>query len=244
MLDFIRFVVELFTSPVEAISTIVILGLMIIGMRWFANRSKSNLPLDAAPEVFLRHRLKFEDEDLEQNRSAIISPKQIKRIRNEFLLLLIAYIALIVFFGFIVVTIFWEDMLRWDLDLILIGILSFMGLIFLIVIAIAAYQLWGYIRDLKTKGAIALLSPIVFEEHDGEQMGFKFRTHQYKIIANDPRLPESLSLHIGFMSKEMWYQVQKLRHQSAILYIAPNTAKLLSFELLATQPDIMQKDVS
>jgi hypothetical protein len=243
MLDLLQFILTLFTNPVEAIGVIVIIGLIVGGLRWFANRSKSNVPLDAVPEVILRHLLKFVDEDLEQNRSATFSPKQIKRMRKEFLIVLIAYIALIVLFGFIVVTMSWEDMFRWGFDLIAIGLLSCMGLVFLFVIGIAVFHLWGYIRDLRTKRAVALFSPIVFEEHEGEYMGFKFKTHQYKILINDARLPEPLSLSIGFMSEEVWYQVQKLSYQSAILYIAPNTSKLLSFELVATEPAISQKDV-
>jgi hypothetical protein len=244
VLDLIQFTFALFTNPVEAIGTIVILGLIIVGLKWSANRSKFNVPLDAAPEVILRHRLIFMDDDLEQNRSATISPKQIKRIRNEFLMLLIAYMALLVFMGFIFDTIFGEDIFSWDLDLISIGLQGFMGLAFLVLIGIAVFQLWGYIKDLKTKRAIALLSALDFEEHEAEHMGFKFQTHQYNIIAHDSRLPEPLPLHIGFMSEDMWVQVQKLRHQTAILYIAPNTSKLLSFELVALKLDISQKDVN
>ena len=244
MLDLIQFVLQLFTNPVQAISTIVILGLIIIGIKWFANRSTSKLRLDAAPEVILRHRLKFVDEDLKQNRSATISPMQIKRIRKEFLILLIVYIALIVFVGLIMSPTFREGMSGRHLDLISIGLLGCMGLSFLLVIGIAAFHLWGYIKDLSTKRAVAVLTALVIEEHEGEHMGFKFQTHRYKIIVNDPRLPKLLPLHIGFMSKDVWYRVQKLRHQMAILYIAPNTSKLLSFELLAKEPYISQKEVS
>jgi len=244
MLDLIQFVLDLFTSPVEAIGTIVLVGMMIVGIKWFANRLKSKLPLDAAPEVILRHRLKFVDEDLEQNRSATITPKQIKRIRNEFLILLIFYMGIVYFWGFIFATLIRDDMFRWDLDLSLIGALGCLGLLFLFSIGIAAFHLSGYIKDLRTKRAVALLSPLVFEEHKFEHMGFKFHTHQYKIIVKEPRRPKPLELHIGFMSKAVWYQVQKLDLQTAILYIAPNTSKLLSFELVATEPDTSQKDVS
>lgn len=243
MLDLIQFILELFTSPVEAIGTIVILGLTIAGIRWFAARSKSNLPLDTAPEVILRHLLKFGDEDLEQNRAAAISPGQIKRIRKEFLIILAVYITMIVGFGFFMVALFWDDISSGRLDPIMIGFLGFMVLIFLFITGIAVYHLRGHIRELRTKRALALLSLLVFEEHEGEHMGFKFKTHQYKIIASDPRLPKPLPLHIGFMSEDVWYQVQKLRHQTALLYIAPNTLKLLSFEILATKSAVSLEDV-
>lgn len=243
MLDLIQFVLELFTSPVEAIATIVILALIFIGLKWFANRSTSNIPLDEAPEVILRHRLKFVDEDVEYNRSARISPKQMKRLRNEFLILLIVYTVLIGFFSLILPTI-WDDMFRGDLDLISIGLLGCIGLAYLIAIGAATFHLSGYVKDLRAKSTIALLSPLVFEEHEGEYMGFKIQTHQYKIIANDPRLPKPLPLHIGFMPRDMWYQVQKLENQTVILYVAPKTSKLLSFELVTTKRDLSQKDVS
>jgi len=246
MLDWIQFILALFTNPLQAIGTIVILGLLIVGIKWAANRSKSNVPLDAAPEVILRHCLKFVDEDLEQNRSAAISPKQMKRIRNEFLVLLITYMALIVFLGFTVATMFRAEMFRWerDLVLILIALLGIMGIVLLFVMGVAVFHLWGYVQDLRTKRAVALFSTLDFEEHEAEHMGFRFRTHQYNIIVHDSRLPEPLPYRIGFMSDDMWVQVQKLSHQTAILYVALNTSKLLSFELVAIKPNINQKDVN
>lgn len=244
MLHLIEFILKLFTNPVEVIVSFFILGLMIVGIKLFANRSTSRSQLDAAPEVILRHRLKFVDEDLERNHSGTISPKQIKRIRKEFLILLIVDMALVVFVGLIVSPTFWDGMFRRDLDLISLGLLSCMGLAFLVVMAIAVFHLWGYIKDLRTKRAVAVLSPLLFEEHEGEYMGFKFQTHRYKIIVHDPRLPKLLPLHIGFMSKDVWSQAQKLSHQTAILYIAPNTSKLLSFELVTIKPDLSQKDVN
>jgi len=232
MLDLLQFIFDLFTDPIKAIATIVLLGGMVFVMRWLANRSSSNFPLDAAPESILRRQLKFGDEDLNQNRSALISSEQIKRIRNEFLILLIAYTALIGFIGFTFVIIFWDDISSGDLDLVLIILLVVMSLFSLFMLVIAGYQLRGYIRDLRTKKVVALLSPIVFEAHVGEHMGFKFETHQYKIIVDDPRLAGPLPLHIGFIPRDVWHQVQKLEKRSAILYIAPNTSKLLSFELV------------
>lgn len=247
MFDLIQLILKLFINPLEGIGIIVILGLMIAGLRWglrrAAHRSKFNLPLNAAPDFILRYLLQFMDEDLQYNRSATISPKQIKRLRNEFRRLLIAWLVLIVVAGFVVATIYWGDMFRWGFDLVGIGALGIVGLMFLFLIGLAVFQLQGYIQDLKTKKVVALLSPLVLEEHEGEFMGFKFSTHQYKIIVNDSRLGEPLSLPIGFMSEDMWYQVKKLRRQSAILYVAQNTSKLLSFELVATEPEISQRNV-
>jgi hypothetical protein len=237
MLELIQFVFTLFTNPLLAIGGVLIIGLIIGGLRWSAYRSSSNVPLDAEPEMILRHLLKFDDEDLKHNRSIVLSPTQIKRIRKEFVILIFAYIAIIVFFGFLFVGLFWEDMSGWGLGY-LIGLVIFMVVGILFIIGIAAFQLQGYIDDLKTKTIGALFSPIVFEEHEGEYMTFKFKTHQYHIIASDPRLSEPLRLRIGFMSDEVWYRVQKLENRSAILYVAPGAGKLLSFELAANVPNI------
>jgi len=247
MLDLIRFILTLFTNPLLAIGGIVIIGLIIGGLRWSAYRASSNIPLDAAPEVILRQLLKFGDEDLEKNRSGVISPKQLKRIRKEFLILLIAYIAAVVFSGFLIVTLFWEnivDMFKWGFGIVAIGLVGFMTLVLLFMIGMGAYQLWGYTQDLRRKRVVALLSPLVFEEHEGEYMTFKFKTHQYNIIVSDPRLSGPLPLRIGFVSEDVWRKVQQLSRQTAILYVATNTSKLLSFELVATERYISQKDVS
>ena len=61
-----------------------------------------------------------------------------------------------------------------------------MGLGSLFIIGVAVFLLRGYIEDLRTKRVGAVFSFITFEEHEGEVMGFKFATHQYKIIIDDP----------------------------------------------------------
>jgi len=236
MVDLIQFILNLFTNPLQAIATIVLVGLFIVWMRWHAKLSNSNLPLDAAPEVILRLRLKFDDEDLKQNRSKTLSPKQIKRIKKELVIILFVYVVIIVFFGYIFVGLFWEDMSNLGLGY-LIGFMIFMGLGFLFIIGIAAFFLQGYIEDLRTKKVAAVFSFIEFEEHEGEIMSFKFPTQQYKIIVSHPRLKGSASLAVGFMTRDVWHKVQELENRSAILYIAPGAAKLLSFELVATEPN-------
>jgi hypothetical protein len=239
MLDWIA----LSTHPVEAVITIVLLGLAIVGLRWAANRSKSKVSLDAAPEVILRQHLKFGDEDLEQNRSGTISPRQIKRIRNEFLILLIPYTVMIVLFGVSVAAMFSADSAEGRVDLLFIGALIFIGLMSLLMIWIAVSHLGWHIQDLKTKKAVALVSPLVFAEHVAEYMVFKFPTHQYRIMVNIPQLPQPVPLEIGFMSEDVLSQVKKLSHQTAIIYLSANTSKVLSFELASTKPDMHQKDV-
>lgn len=236
MVDLIQLILNLFTDPLQAIVTIVLVGLFIVWMRWHATLSNSKLPLDAAPEVILRLRLKFDDEDLKKNRSKVLSPRQIKRIKKEFVSILFVYVAMIVFFGYIFYGLFWEDMSNLGPGY-LIGFMIFMGLGFLFIMGVAAFFLQGYIEDLRTKKVAAVFSFIEFEEHEAEVMGFKFRTQQYKIIVNHPRLKGSASLAVGFMTRDVWRKVQELENRSAILYIAPGAAKLLSFELVATEPD-------
>jgi len=240
MLEWIQFIYTLFTSPLEAIATIVFIVLAVSGIRWFAVNSRSKLPPGASPEDILRYRLKFTDEDLKQNRLTIISPKQVKRIQREFLIFLVFYLILDSFFGWIIIFLFGDDIRRGRLDMVLAGLMIFMGLFFLVLIGLAWFQLRGYVRDMKNKKAIALLTTLVFEENEGEYLGFKFQTHQYKIIVRDPRLPAPLPLHVGFMTEDAWDQVLTLEHQPVILYIAPSTSKLLSFDLLLAKQDVKQ----
>lgn len=244
MLEWIEFIITLFTSPFEAVATIVIVVVMFGGIKWFAKISKSKLPLGESPEVILRLRLKVTDEDLKQNRLMVISPKQIKRIRTEFLISLVFYLILDSFFGWVIIFMFGDDIRRGRFDMFMAGLMVFMGLCFFFFIGLAGFHLRSYYKELKTKKAVPILTTLVFEENKGEYLGFKFQTHQYKIIVRDSRLPVPIQLYVGVMPEKAWEQVLTLEHQPVILYIAPNTSKLLSFDLLAAKKEAVRRVVS
>ena len=230
--ELIQFGLELITSPVEAIATIVIFVAMFAGVKRYASRLTSTLPPGTAPEVLLRHRLKCTDDDLKQNRSGILSPKQIKRIRNEFLIMLTVHLSIIGFMGYVFSVIFWADWTRGDLVEKLFG--AFMGLLYLFSIGLGVHFHRTYIIDLRAKKVITLFSPIVFEKVDVEYLGFKLQSHSYKIIINDKRLPASIPLGVGIIPDAEWKQIEKLINKTAFFYVSPSALRLLSVDLLET----------
>ena len=234
MLDLIEFIISIFTEPIMAVLTVVILLLFWGGSRLYARNQRRNYPVGTTPEEALQIILKFTDEELEENQNGHMSESQLQRLRREFRwqtvfagIMFLIMIGVVAYFSIDIAT------SRYTSMIFKIGFIGGLGAFVLFMGFISWLFYSRYRLDIQEGAVSGLPIKLDFQQHYGEHMAMQIPTRQFNLTYYDETQNENIDFRIGFLSEVDLALIFGLTGKSAVLYITPRTQKILSFEVIS-----------